>query len=484
MSRNEEDSPLLKRTRETEERPVRRTWLQVLSNVTVEPALLLFSCGHVIDSVYLPQIQIDKICSLTLNFSDEICQNLDSGSFAAEEDAVQKIASRFNVYSHWVEYLPALVSMLLMGAWGDTRDRKLPVIASFVGCLLSSLILLASVYWWFLPACLTYLAFIPVGVMGSVLGVYVNISAYLSGISGTRSRTLRLSVVETLKYATYPLGIYSALAVFERGGYVAVYAFQASLFSVAVVYLVLRLEKQRPTAVHQDPTRPRRVSDDLSLSRLRRSLALVWREREGGGRPQILGYAAIICIFTFDVGVKNIYYLYTQKKFSWEEESFSLWISVDYAFHALGSLVVLPVLSYYLRVHDSLIIFVGGASAMFYLMLIGTAPQPWVLYLASGTSVFMLMVTSAARGKISKLVNDDELGIVFGMVCVVNALMPVLATPVYSLVYNATVGVFPGTVFVLLAALCAVICCLAVWLYTRFDQQTAATSEVLDTQPG
>lgn len=74
----------------------------------------------------------------------------------------------------------------------------------------------------------------------------------------------------------------------------------------------------------------------------------------------------------------------------------------------------------------------------------------------------MLMVTSAARGKISKLVNDDELGIVFGMVCVVNALMPVLATPVYSLVYNATVGVFPGTVFVLLAALCAVICCLAV----------------------
>ncbi|XP_047481356.1 uncharacterized protein LOC125033695 [Penaeus chinensis] len=404
MSRNEESSPLLKRTRPAKEGPARQTFLQFLSNVTVEPALLLFSCGHVIDSIYIPQIQIDKICSLMLNFSAEICENLDSGSFDEEEDAVQKIASRFNVYQHWVEYLPALVSMLLLGAWGDTRDRKLPLIVSFVGCLLSSLILLASVYWWFLPASLTYLAFIPLGVMGSNLGVYMNISAYLSGISGTRSRTLRLSVVETLKYGTYPLGIYIALAVFERGGYVAVYAFQASLFAVAVVYLIVRLEKQRPTAVQRDPSRQQRVSEDLSPTRLKRSLALVWREREDGGRAQILGYAAIICIFTFDVGVKNIFYLYTQKRFSWEEESFSVWVSVDYIFHALGTLVVLPVLSYYLRVQDSLIVFVGGISAMFYLLLIGTAPQPWVLYLASATSLFMLMVTSAAKGKISKLV--------------------------------------------------------------------------------
>lgn len=78
----------------------------------------------------------------------------------------------------------------------------------------------------------------------------------------------------------------------------------------------------------------------------------------------------------------------------------------------------------------------------------------------------MLMVTSAAKGKISKLVDGDELGAVFGMVSIVTALMPLLATPVYSLVYNATVGVFPGTVFVLLAVFCAIICCLAVWVST------------------
>lgn len=302
MSSKEENSPLLVRSRSTEALPGRRTLLQFLSNITVEPALLLFACGHVVDAVYIPQIQMDKICSVMLNFSAEICANLDSGNFNTEEDAVQRIASRYNVYSHWVEYLPALVTMLLLGAWGDTRGRKLPVIASFIGCLTSSLVLVASVYWWFLPASLTYLAFIPRGIMGSNLGVYMNITAYLSGISGTRSRTLRLSVVETLKYASYPVGIYIALAVFERGGYVAVYMFQASLFSVAVVYLIVRLEKQRPSAGRQDPLRPRSVSEVLSPSRLRRSLAQVWRERPDGGRPQILGYAAIICIFTFDVG--------------------------------------------------------------------------------------------------------------------------------------------------------------------------------------
>lgn len=48
-----------------------------------------------------------------------------------------------------------------------------------------------------------------------------------------------------------------------------------------------------------------------------------------------------------------------------------------------GAVVALPILSYYLRVQDSLIVFVGGVSSMFYLVLIGTAPQPWVLFLGT-----------------------------------------------------------------------------------------------------
>lgn len=37
--------------------------------------------------------------------------------------------------------------------------------------------------------------------------------------------------------------------------------------------------------------------------------------------------------------MKNIYYLYTQRRFTWEEQSFSVWISVDYIFHGLGEVL-------------------------------------------------------------------------------------------------------------------------------------------------
>ncbi|ROT70944.1 hypothetical protein C7M84_010748 [Penaeus vannamei] len=118
---------------------------------------------------------------------------------------------------------------------------------------------------------------------------------------------------------------------------------------------------------------------------------------------------------------------------------------------------------------------------MLYLMLIARRPSPGPLSRIRNFCVHVDGDVSSQR-KDLKVGERRRARNCLRMVCVVNALMPVLATPVYSLVYNATVGVFPGTVFVLLAALCAVICCLAVWLYTRFDQQTAATSRAQATE--
>lgn len=54
---------------------------------------------------------------------------------------------------------------------------------------------------------------------------------------------------------------------------------------------------------------------------------------------------------------------------------------------------------------------------------------------------------SCSRGALSKLVAPDELGAVFSVIGMGESLLPVLIMPLNTAIYNSTLDVFPGTVF-------------------------------------
>ena len=67
---------------------------------------------------------------------------------------------------------------------------------------------------------------------------------------------------------------------------------------------------------------------------------------------------------------------------------------------------------------------------------------------------------SCSRGALSKLVAQDELGAVFSVVGILESLAPIISSLVYTPIYNMTLDVFPGTVFLINAAITLVICCI------------------------
>ena len=218
----------------------------MLSLVTVEPALFLQAVAYGVNENLLINLTVDKLCSVHFGFDAETCLNLDAGNHTIEQDQVQRLATTYNIYIQWVEYLPAVFGNILLGYLGDARGRRLPVLLTFTGYMLMALCYLATAYWWWLPVSLLYLSVLPVGLVGGYIGVSNTINAYLSASTGMRSRTTSLSTVEWIKYTAHPLGIYVSSLLYTRGSYVLAYSFYGLLMVVAVLYLLLCVGEPPP----------------------------------------------------------------------------------------------------------------------------------------------------------------------------------------------------------------------------------------------
>ncbi|XP_045601917.2 probable peptidoglycan muropeptide transporter SLC46 [Procambarus clarkii] len=222
-------------------------------------------------------------------------------------------------------------------------------------------------------------------------------------------------------------------------------------------------------SLHTHPERVDRGSvwEVLKPARLAETATVVFKKRENGARTQIVGHVVIIWFLLFDSGVFQFEFLYTRKKFGWDYFTYTLFSITKSLMRAMGSFVIMPTMSYRFRVEDSLLGFTGAASYMFQYIITATAPVGWVLFVAGVASCCCDMSFGSSRGALSKLVTEEELGAIFSIVAVGEAVLPLASGPLFTAVYNATLDVFPGAIFALTSCFFAIICCLYTWLMTR-----------------
>lgn len=437
-----------------------------LSYVTVEPALVLQAFSFGLESVFMTNLWVDKTCLIHYGFGEEVCAKLDSGTYPQQQDTVQRLVNQYNVYRHIVEYLPALGVVLLLGAWSDWRGRRLPILVPALGQLLLGLGLVANSYWWSLPPAFILLAYLPAGLTGATVGLFMGVYAYVSATSTPKARTTRMAVVGVILFLASPVGKYFGAVLYARGGYVAVFGTMVTLDFLGVLYILARLE-EHPGGARAETSSKAGVCEALSPAHLKDTLLAVWRPREGRARTHILVHIFNCCVQVFNFGLMNYDFLYTRKKFSWDYNSFTLWSIVSTPLSSVGTIVVMPLLSYYFRVEDSMLGFAGGVSSLFTYVLRATAPAPWVFYLSSVVSLLSSTVLVASRAAVSKLAETTELGAVFAVLAASEAVIPVLSSFVYTYIYNATLETFPGTIYVTAAVGSVVVCCSYTWLLTH-----------------
>ena len=144
----------------------------------------------------------------------------------------------------------------------------------------------------------------------------------------------------------------------------------------------------------------------------------------------------------------------TNFRYEWDIEQFSQYLSVQRICRFVGLFAVLPLLSRLLHIKDSFIAAIGTLLTMVAYLIIAVGQKDWtgpngewdpgwVMFLSAALQLNSV-ITVTIRSQSTKQVDKDEIGRIFAVVALGQALVPLIANPMFGGIYNATLHSFEG----------------------------------------
>ncbi len=155
----------------------------------------------------------------------------------------QETSASFVLYNSLVENSLPVLLVLFLGVWSDANHRRKPcLVLALMGKLCRSLGLLLNAYYmqWH-PYVLLFTVALPHSFGGGNAVFHMAAFSYVADTSVPRSRTWRLGVAEAFWFLGSPVGLYLGAFLYERGGYLCVFATAVSFHAIAVLYTALIL---------------------------------------------------------------------------------------------------------------------------------------------------------------------------------------------------------------------------------------------------
>lgn len=243
-----------------------------MATISVEPVMLLDGLAYANMVVLVENLQIDKICHISLNYSAEICANVSQ--YPDIRKAQQQEVSVFSMYNAIIMSILPLFFILFMGAWSDKYGRKVPLCASMLGHILYSGGYLINSWVWHWPV--EYL--LVVGLLESLGGGAVSFltaaNSYISDVTSEESRTSRVGLANSIWFLGGPIGTLMGTYIYKAGGYQVLFGTSLAMHIVATLYIIFLLpESHGPFA---DKQRLSKILAPKPTLRLRDSIVQVY----------------------------------------------------------------------------------------------------------------------------------------------------------------------------------------------------------------
>ena len=224
-----------------------RLWKKVRKvpeQLTLEPVMLLDGIAFSVAIVYVENIQMDKICSVNLNFTKEICANLSA--YPEENLEHQKAFSDFGMWYGVVTAILPLFFVLFVGAWSDKYGRKPPLIAVAVGHWLWASCYLLNSYFMSWPVEMLFIAAILDTMGGGTVSFLTACNAYISDVTEESERTSRVGLANSVWFLGGPMGTFLGANLFKIGGYYAIFGTSMACYAIVFIYLFRLPESRGP----------------------------------------------------------------------------------------------------------------------------------------------------------------------------------------------------------------------------------------------
>jgi len=373
-----------------------------------------------------------------LRRSHETCY-FRNESYKEVEQETQRLVSELKVYEGFIENVPSIIFSLYAGPLADSRGRTLVMALPFIGNILSYAWLIVSVIWWdkISPS---YLIISGVsGLTGGYMCMNIGLYSYIADTSSTLDRTYRMSVLSGIFSLGYIVGVQLGSRL---DSYLLVFGLAAALGFLGVGYALFVLEE----SLNKDDKAAEKKKEQSALSKLFSSAQAVVKPRPG--RTRFLILVSIFQFLTFMVCINTTEYDYlmTRLRYGWERQQFGNYLTVQRTCRLIGLLVVLPILSRALKVQDSIVVCIGlVVSTVAYSILAFSDSSwggSWPVFLSAGLQLNSIS-TVGIRSILSKLVESQEVGKVFSVVGVGQAIIAFVSHSLMGLIYNRSLGVYP-----------------------------------------
>ncbi|XP_031354714.1 solute carrier family 46 member 3 isoform X3 [Photinus pyralis] len=458
------------------------SFINFIKLITVEPSMVLYMMAFMTTSIVEQAFFVDKACRVNHNFTQAICDDISNPINADANKHVQLTVSEFHQWNDIAGHGGQIILAFFMGAWSDKRGRKIPLLLGLIGkCYYSVMIVVNSVYYTWPVEYVIYTATLPMTITGADVAIFAAAFAYISDISSSNSRTLRVTILEVCYLATMPTGIALGKFLFSdvtNRSYTIMFIINASLLVAAIIYTGLRLkmrtnDKQRPISDANNV-----VTDFFDYKHVVDTFKTIFKRRQFTQRAFLLLLILAMATYTFQRDERQMSYLYLQWVFNWNFDQVSTFRTFQSAIQDVMLLVAIPLMSKLLGWRDTIIALIGALAHIAARIFYASANVGWMFYLGGVFASLGPVVAPIIRSMVSKLVAVAERGKVFSMLAVADNAIPIVSATVYNQVYKKTLHNHPEAIFYVTIASQVVVLCSFLFIHCTASSESLSHREI------
>ena len=208
-----------------------------LFKITVEPLMFLCMFVAFLTWVTLPQMILENIC--LRNHNNTRCAEMFSGSYKQDYDVVQEESTLWFGGFLGIATFIAILTLPLVGTLSDRFGRHKIMFLAPIGQLLQAITMVGILFHGLeYPTWAVLLpGFLP-GICGDVSGLYVLAASYTTDITSEETRTLRITLVDSVVLLASLLSTLCSGFIIEAFGYFGIFVANIISLVLALSYLI------------------------------------------------------------------------------------------------------------------------------------------------------------------------------------------------------------------------------------------------------
>lgn len=293
VSKNEEDVALIDAGDGTESKCMKL--YGILTTLTIEPVLFSFMLAYFMNITNLTNMMMDKGCLFHMNYSADICSNLSYHE--SEKKKVEILANNYSLYANLTSFLAAFI-MIFIAPWSDKYGRRVPLLMSVAGAVLTDIIMLMCTIYF--ESRLEYLivARLPTELTGGFICTLAIVFSHASETSTEKNRTLKYTSLEIALGMGMSFGMLTGGFMYRYYGYIYVYSTVTILHVICFLWTLFVVEET--TGLDINMKWHQKLKDFFSCQSFKSGIVTTCRPREGNHRTVILLLLLSMCMIVLN----------------------------------------------------------------------------------------------------------------------------------------------------------------------------------------